>query len=325
GMITPAISVLSAVEGLEIATPLFKQYVIPLTILILILLFFFQRRGTAGVGAVFGPIMLVWFSTLGLMGIRGILWQPSVLFALNPLHAVRFFMTNGMQGFLVLGAVFLVTTGGEALYADLGHFGEKPIQIDWFSIVGPSLVLHYFGQGALLIRNPGAAHNPFYLLAPKWSLYPLVVLAAIATVIASQAIISGVFSLTRQAIQLGYLPRMEIVHTSSAEIGQVYMPAANRALMVGTIALVIGFKSSSNLAGAYGLAVSTTMIITTILAYVVARDLLGWSRLLAGSITVGFLFGDLAFMGANLFKIVEGGWFPILIAAVVFTLMTTWR
>lgn len=325
GIITPAISVLSAVEGLEIATPFFKPYVIPLTIIILILLFFFQRRGTAGVGAIFGPIMLVWFSTLGLMGIRGILWHPAVLFAINPMHAVRFFMANGMQGFLVLGAVFLVTTGGEALYADLGHFGEKPIQVDWFSIVGISLVLHYFGQGALLIRQPSAAHNPFYLLAPKWALYPLVGLATMATVIASQAIISGVFSLTRQAIQLGYLPRMEIVHTSRAEIGQVYIPTVNWALMFATIALVIGFRSSTNLAGAYGLAVSMTMIITTVLAYVVARDLLGWSVLTAGAVTVAFLIGDLAFLGANLAKVADGGWFPLLVAAVVFILMTTWR
>ncbi|HEX7676687.1 MAG TPA: potassium transporter Kup [Thermoanaerobaculia bacterium] len=325
GIITPAISVLSAVEGLEIATPFFKPYVIPLTIIVLILLFFFQRRGTAGVGAIFGPIMLVWFSTLGLMGIRGILWHPAVLFAINPMYAVRFFMANGLQGFLVLGAVFLVTTGGEALYADLGHFGEKPIQVDWFSIVGISLVLHYFGQGALLIRQPSAAHNPFYLLAPKWALYPLVGLATMATVIASQAIISGVFSLTRQAIQLGYLPRMEIVHTSRAEIGQVYIPTVNWALMFATIALVIGFRSSTNLAGAYGLAVSMTMIITTVLAYVVARDLLGWSALTAGAVTVAFLIGDLAFLGANLAKVADGGWFPLLVAAVVFILMTTWR
>ena len=325
GIITPAISVLSAIEGLEIATPLFRPYVIPLTIIVLVILFFFQRRGTAGIGAVFGPVMLVWFSTLALMGIRGILWHPSVLFALNPWYAVRFFLENGGHGFLVLGAVFLVTTGGEALYADLGHFGEKPIQIDWFSIVGPSLVLHYFGQGALLIRNPGAAHNPFYLLAPKWALYPLVGLATIATVIASQAIISGVFSLTRQAIQLGYLPRMEIVHTSQAEIGQVYMPWVNWALMVATIALVIGFRSSTNLAGAYGVAVSTTMIITTLLAYVVARELLGWSVALAGAITAAFLFCDIAFLAANLFKIADGGWFPLLVATIVFTVMTTWR
>jgi KUP system potassium uptake protein len=325
GMITPAISVLSAVEGLQIATPFFTPYVIPATIVILIILFFFQRRGTAGVGAVFGPVMLVWFTTLAVMGVRGILWHPAVLLAINPLYAIRFFAANGMHGFLVLGAVFLVTTGGEALYADLGHFGEKPIQIDWFNIVGPSLVLQYFGQGALLIEHPEAAHNPFYLLAPKWALYPLVGLATIATVIASQAIISGVFSLTRQAIQLGYLPRMEIIHTSSAEIGQVYMPAVNWSLMIATCLLVAGFRSSTNLAGAYGVAVSTTMIITTILAYVVARDRLGWSVLTAGAITFGFLIADCAFLGANLFKIADGGWFPLLIAAFVFTLMTTWR
>lgn len=325
GMITPAISVLSAVEGLEIATPFFKPYVIPITIVILIALFFFQRRGTAGVGAVFGPIMVVWFAILALMGISGIVRAPSVLFAVNPLYAFRFFVTNGMQGFLVLGAVFLVATGGEALYADLGHFGERAIQIDWFSIVGASLVLQYFGQGALLIRNPAAAHNPFYLLAPKWSLYPLVILATMATIIASQAIISGVFSLTRQAIQLGYLPRMQIVHTSSAEIGQVYMPAVNWTVMLATIALVLGFRSSSNLAGAYGVAVATTMIITTILAGVVARDLLHWSAPLATSVTIGFLIADMAFLGANLFKIADGGWFPLLVGAVVFVLMTTWR
>lgn len=325
GMITPAISVLSAIEGLEVATPFFKPYVLAITIVILVLLFLFQRRGTAGVGAVFGPIMIFWFTTLAVLGIRGILWEPSVLFALNPLYAIRFFIANGVHGFLVLGAVFLVTTGGEALYADLGHFGEKPIQVDWFNLVGPALVLQYLGQGALLLRHPEAAHNPFYLLAPKWALYPLVVLAAIATVIASQAIISGVFSLTRQAIQLGYLPRMEIIHTSRAEMGQIYMPSVNWALMVSTIVLVIGFRSSSNLAAAYGVAVSTTMFITTILAYVVARDLLHWSALRAGLITAAFLIGDLAFLTANYFKIIHGGWFPLLIAAVVFTIMTTWR
>jgi KUP system potassium uptake protein len=325
GMITPAISVLSAVEGLEIATPFFKPYVLPVTIIVLIILFIFQRHGTTGIGKVFGPIMLVWFSTLALMGLRGILWAPSVLWAVNPMYAVRFFAANGLHGFLVLGAVFLVTTGGEALYADLGHFGEKPIQVDWFSIVGPALVLQYFGQGALLLRNPAAAHNPFYLLAPGWALYPLVALATMATVIASQAIISGVFSLTRQAIQLGFLPRMQIVHTSRSEIGQIYMPAVNWMLMIATIVLVAGFRSSSALAGAYGVAVSLTMIITTVLAYVVARDLLGWSTLTAVAVTVGFLIGDCAFLGANLAKIADGGWFPLLIAAVVFTVMTTWR
>ena len=278
GMITPAISVLSAIEGLEVATPFFKPYVIPLTIIVLIALFFFQKRGTAGIGSVFGPIMIVWFSILAMMGVSGVVRAPEVLFAINPLHGLRFFIANGMQGFLVLGAVFLVATGGEALYADLGHFGERAIQIDWFSIVGASLVLQYFGQGALLLRNPNAAHNPFYLLAPKWALYPLVVLATIATIIASQAIISGVFSLTRQAIQLGYLPRMQVVHTSSEEIGQVYMPSVNFALMVATIALVAGFRSSSALAGAYGVAVAMTMTITTVLAYVVAREAISRNR-----------------------------------------------
>ena len=325
GMITPAISVLSAVEGLEVATPFFKPYVIPITIMILVMLFMFQRRGTAGVGAIFGPITLVWFTILAVLGVKGILLHPSVLWSLNPIHAVRFFMQNGMHGFLVLGAVFLVATGGEALYADLGHFGEKPIQIDWFSVAAPALILHYLGQGALLIEHPQAAQNPFYLLAPKWSLYPLVILATCATIIASQAIISGAFSLTRQAIQLGYLPRMEIIHTSSVEIGQIYMPTVNWALMVATIILVIGFGSSSNIAGAYGVAVSTTMIITTVLAYVVARDLRGWSRLRAGLITAAFLVGDIAFLIAKYAKIVAGGSFPLLIAAGVFTVMTTWR
>jgi len=325
GMITPAISVLSAVEGLEVATPFFKPYVIPITIVILVGLFLFQRRGTAGVGIIFGPIILAWFLVLALMGIRGILWEPSVLTALNPMHAYRFFIANGMHGFLVLGAVFLVATGGEALYADLGHFGEKAIQIDWFSVVGPSLMLHYLGQGALLIRNPQAAHNPFYLLAPAWALYPLVILATAATVIASQAIISGVFSLTRQAIQLGYLPRMEIVHTSSAEIGQIYMPAVNWALAAATIAVVLGFRSSTNIAGAYGVAVSATMIITTILAFIVARDRLGWSVATAGIVTFAFLIADVAFLGANSAKIAAGGWFPLLVAAIVFVVMTTWR
>jgi KUP system potassium uptake protein len=325
GMVTPAISVLSAVEGLQVATPMFRPYVIPLTILILVLLFLFQRRGTAGVGAIFGPIMIVWFSMLVVMGVRGILWEPSVLLAVNPVHAARFFVENQMRGFLVLGAVFLCTTGGEALYADLGHFGKKPIQIVWFSLVFPALVIQYFGQGALLLRNPSAAHNPFFLLAPKWALYPLVAVATVATVIASQAIISGVFSLTRQAIQLGYLPRMEIVHTSRAEIGQVYMPSVNWFMMIATIALVLGFRSSSSLAGAYGVAVSTTMIITTVLAFVVSRDLVHWGAVSALLITIGFLFADLAFLGANLAKIAEGGWFPLLVAAFVFTLMTTWR
>lgn len=325
GMITPAISVLSAVEGLEVATPFFKPYIVPITIGVLVLLFAIQRRGTAGVGLIFGPVALLWFATLAVLGIRGILWHPSIVFALNPVHAVTFFMDNGIPGFFVLGAVFLVATGGEAMYADLGHFGARPIQIDWFFIVAPALMLQYLGQGALLIEHPEAATNPFYLLAPKWTLYPLVVLATCATIIASQAMISGAFSLTRQAIQLGYLPRMEIIHTSRAEIGQIYMPTVNWALMVSTIALVIGFGSVSAIAGAYGVAVSTTMLITTMLAYVVARELRGWSRLLAGLVTVGFLVGDIAFLIANYAKIAAGGWFPLLVAIIVFTFMTTWR
>jgi KUP system potassium uptake protein len=325
GMITPAISVLSAVEGLEVATPLFKPYVVPITIAILVMLFMFQRRGTAGVGIVFGPITLAWFTVLAVLGFKGILLHPSVLWSLNPAHAVTFFMNNGLHGFLVLGAVFLVATGGEALYADLGHFGEKPIQIDWFTIAAPALMLQYLGQGALLIERPAAAANPFYMLAPKWSLYALVALATAATIIASQAIISGAFSLTRQAIQLGYLPRMEIIHTSSAEIGQIYMPTVNWALMAATIVLVIGFGSSANIAGAYGVAVSTTMIITTMLAYVAARDLHGWSRTAAGLVTAVFLIADLAFLISNYAKIIAGGWFPLLVAATVFIIMTTWR
>lgn len=325
GMITPAISVLSAVEGLQVATPFFKPYIVPITIGILVALFLFQRRGTAGVGIVFGPVTLLWFATLAILGVRGILMAPSVVLALNPVHAVTFFWHNGVAGFLVLGAVFLVATGGEALYADLGHFGEKPIRIDWFFIVAPALLLQYLGQGALLLRNPEMASNPFFLLAPSWLLYPLVALAAMASVIASQAMISGAFSLTRQAIQLGYLPRMEITHTSAQEMGQIYMPTVNWALMIATILLVVGFGSSTRIAGAYGVAVSTTMIITTLLAAVVARRLHGWSRVLVGLITAGFLVADLAFIGANYVKIAAGGWFPLVIATIVFIVMTTWR
>ncbi len=324
GILTPAISVLSAVEGLEVATPVFSPYVVPITIVILVTLFAFQRRGTGGIGAIFGPIILVWFGTLAALGVRGILSEPSVLAAVNPVHAVDFFARNGLQGFLVLGAVFLVTTGGEALYADLGHFGHKPIQIDWFCVVGPSLVLNYFGQGALLIQRPEAADNPFYRLAPEWLLYPLVALATMATVIASQAVISGAFSLTRQAVQLGYLPRLKIDHTSSVEIGQIYIPGINWALMFATIGLVVAFRASTNLAAAYGMAVTTTMVITTLLAYVVARQR-GWNLLLALGITTAFLVADLAFFGANLVKVAQGGWVPLAIAAAVFLLMATWK
>ncbi len=324
GIITPAISVLSAVEGLEVATAVFKPYVVAITLVILIVLFLFQRRGTGGVGAVFGPVMLLWFGSLAVLGIVGVAHDPTVLLAVNPMYAVRFFLANGLHGFLVLGAVFLWATGGEARYADLGHFGEKPIQIDWFGMVAPSLLLNYFGQGALLIHHPEATANPFYLLAPSWALYPLVALATAATVIASQAIISGAFSLTRQAVQLGYLPRVNIVHTSSGEIGQIYIPTMNWLLMVATIALVLGFRASTNLASAYGIAVTTTMVITTVLAFFVSRQR-GWPTWLAALVTAGFLAVDTAFFGANIVKVLQGGWVPLLVAAVVYLLMTTWK
>ena len=324
GMITPAISVLSAVEGLEVATTLFTPYVVPVTLAILVALFLFQRRGTGRIGSVFGPIMLLWFATLATLGIFGILRSPSVLAALHPQHAVRFFLANGWQGFLVLGAVFLVATGGEALYADLGHFGERAIQIDWFLIVAPALMLNYLGQGALLLHDPAAASNPFYRLAPAWALYPLVVLATAATVIASQAIISGAFSLTRQAVQLRYLPRLNIIHTSPGEIGQIYIPAVNWALMVATVALVLGFKASTHLAAAYGIAVTTTMVITTLLAAVVARQR-GWNLALVVLVTTGFLAVDLAFYCANMAKVAHGGWVPLLVALAILLLMRTWK
>ncbi|MGE5236736.1 MAG: potassium transporter Kup [Acidobacteriota bacterium] len=324
GMITPAISVLSAVEGLEVATPFFVPYVVPITAVILFLLFLVQRRGTASIGAVFGPIMVVWFGTIGFLGLVSVVHTPSVLAAVNPLHAVHFFVHYGVRGYLVLGAVLLVATGGEALYADLGHFGEKPIQIDWFSFVAPSLMLNYFGQGALLLREPSAVQNPFYRLAPAWGLYPLVILATVATVIASQAVISGAFSLTRQAVQLGYFPRMDIVHTSAVEIGQIYIPGVNWVLMLSTIALVFGFQRSTNMAAAYGVAVTSTMVITTFLAYQVARERFHWKVITALGVTAVFLTADLAFFGANIVKVPHGGWFPLLVAGIVFVLMTTW-
>ncbi len=325
GILTPAISVLSAVEGLEVATPVFSRYVVPITIVVLAGLFAIQRRGTGGVGAVFGPIILVWFATIAVLGISGIAREPAVLAAVNPAHAVSFFLRNQVQGFLVLGAVFLVATGGEALYADLGHFGKRPIQIDWFTIVAPSLLLNYFGQGALVISDPETVHNPFYRLAPDWMLYPLVALATMATIIASQAIISGAFSLTRQAVQLGYLPRVKVDHTSSHEVGQIYIPGVNWALMFATIALVLVFQRSSNLTAAYGMAVTTTMVITTVLAYVVARKTRGWGLAAALAVTAALLVGDLAFFGANLIKVAQGGWVPLAIGALVYVMMTTWK
>ncbi|WP_436627679.1 potassium transporter Kup [Corallococcus exiguus] len=325
GVITPAMSVMSAVEGLSVATPLFQPYVIPISLVILLLLFMVQRKGTAGIGTVFGPLMTVWFLVLAVLGVKELVHNPAVLWSLSPVHGVQFFMDNGWHGFLVLGAVILVVTGGEALYADMGHFGAKPIRRAWFLLVLPSLVLNYLGQGALLLRHAEAARNPFFLLAPDWALYPLVALSTAAAVIASQALISGSFSTTRQAMQLGYCPRMEVVHTSAEEMGQIYLPGINGALLVGVIALVLGFGSSSRLAAAYGIAVTTTMGITTMLAYVVARERWGVRRAVALPIVSLFMLVDVAFFGANAAKIPDGGWFPLLLAVCIFTMMTTWK
>ena len=325
GMITPAISVMGAVEGLHVATPLFDYYVLPIAVLILIGLFLFQSRGTTGVGAVFGPITMIWFVVISLLGFQHIIRAPQVLAAINPIHGFEFFMLNGWRGFVVLGAVFLVVTGGEALYADIGHFGTAPIRLTWFAVVLPALTLNYFGQGALLLVQPDAAVNPFYRMAPPWALYPLVVLATAAAVIASQAIISGAFSLTMQAIQLGYSPRLKAVYTSERVIGQIYVPVVNWGLMVACVALVLGFRTSSNLAAAYGVAITTTMLITTILFYVVARRRWRWPAAAALPVAAFFIMIDLAFFGANMLKIAHGGWFPLLVSAVILFLMLTWR
>jgi len=325
GALTPAISVMSAVEGLEVAAPGLVNWVIPLTLAILIGLFYFQSRGTARIGAVFGPIMMVWFAVIATLGVIQIVQYPAVLSALSPYHAIRFFSENVSRGFVVLGAVFLVVTGGEALYADLGHFGHRAIQLAWFSVGLPALALNYFGQGALLLQHPEAAVHPFYHLAPDWALYPLIALATAAAIIASQAIISGAFSLTRQAVQLGYAPRMRIEHTSSREIGQIYVPSVNVGLALLTCAFVLYFGSSTNIAGAYGVALSTLMVMTTIMFYVMCRDVWRWSRLKAGLIVGLFLLMDVPFLIANGLKIEHGGWVPLAVAGVLFLLMTTWR
>ncbi len=325
GIITPAISVLSAVEGTEVVTSSFEPYVIPLSIVILIGVFAIQRRGTGTIGKVFGPVMVLWFTVMGGLGAAKIGDAPEVLKALSPTYAVQFFADNGMSGFLALGSVFLVVTGGEALFADMGHFGRVPITVSWYAIVLPGLVLNYFGQGALLLENPEAIDNPFYRLAPEWALIPLVILATFATVIASQALISGAFSLTQQAAQLGYVPRLKVTHTSAHERGQVYVPAVNWALMVACVAMVAGFRSSTNLAAAYGVAVTMTMGITTVIFYAVARDRFGWKRVPTLALCSVFLTIDLAFFGANIPKIPHGGWFPLVVGAIVFTLLTTWR
>jgi KUP system potassium uptake protein len=325
GMITPAISVLSAVEGLRVATPVFQPYILPITIAILVALFGLQSHGTGNVGAIFGPVTLVWFLVLAVLGVRQILYEPAVLLALNPWYGIRFFVDNGWTGLLVLGSVFLVVTGGEALYADLGHFGARPIRLAWFCLVLPSLLLNYFGQGALLLRYPAAVSQPFYHMAPGWAIYPLVALATAATVIASQAIISGAFSLTMQAVQLGYCPRLTIQHTSSLERGQIYLPLVNWGLMAACIGLVLGFRYSGHLAAAYGVAVSTTMVITTVLFYFVATRIWHWPHWASLLLTGLFMVIDGAFFGANMLKIASGGWFPFAIAVLVFTLMSTWK
>jgi KUP system potassium uptake protein len=329
GMITPAISVLSAVEGLNLATHAFEPYVIPITIAILFGLFAVQSRGTAKVATVFGPTILLWFLVIGALGLAQILAQapdhPSVFQAMNPLHGLRFLFESGHHGFLTLGSVVLVVTGGEALYADMGHFGARPIRIAWFVVVLPALLLNYFGQGALLMEHAEAVRNPFFELAPAWGLYPLVALSTISTIIASQALISGAFSLTQQAIQLDYVPRFTVVHTSGHARGQIYVPMVNRILMVLCILLVLGFQSSAELADAYGMAVTATMTITSLLFYAYAREHWHWSRLRAGLVVGIFLAFDLAFLGVNLLKLFEGGWFPLAVGAVLFVGMTTWR
>lgn len=325
GVITPAISVLSAVEGLEVVTPAFKPYIIPITLGVLIGLFLIQRKGTGSVGKLFGPVCAIWFAALAVMGVTSIVDHPGVLMALDPRHGLGFFLTQPKLAFLSLGAVVLCVTGTEALYADMGHFGAKPIQLAWLWLVLPALVLNYFGQGALLLVDPAAIDNPFYRLAPGWALLPLVGLATIATVIASQAVISGAFSMTQQAMQLGYSPRLDIQHTSAHEIGQIYVPSINWTLLIAVIALVLGFGSSTNLAAAYGIAVTGTMAITSVLAFCVAYWLWGWPlwRAIAGA--TPFLLIDVAFFAANAVKIVDGGWFPLVFGLFVFILLTTWK
>src|SRR5687767_12117209 len=324
-VLTPAISVLSAVEGLEIATRAFKPYVVPIAVGVLLALFAIQSRGTARVGRLFGPITMLWFVAIGAAGIHGIVQAPSVLAALNPLHALRFLTSHGFASFLVLGSVVLAVTGAEALYADMGHFGKRPVRIAWFSLVAPALVLNYFGQGALLMAQPEAVENPFYLLLPGWALYPMVALATAATVIASQAVISGAYSITKQAVQLGFLPRMTMVHTSAQEIGQIYIPSVNWLLCAVVVAAVIGFGSSSRLAGAYGVAVTGTMLVDTLLTFFVIRYAWRYPLWLCLFATGFFLVFDLAFFSATLLKIADGGWFPLVIGAAVFLVMTTWR
>jgi len=324
-VLTPAISVLSAVEGLEVGTKAFKPYVVPIAVGVIVALFIFQARGTAAVGRLFGPITMIWFLTIGAAGIYGIWQHPAVLHALSPLHAVNFMTEHLTETFVVLGSIVLAVTGAEALYADMGHFGKGPVRIAWFSLVGPALVLNYFGQGALLMLRPEAVENPFFLLLPGWALYPMVGLATVATAIASQATISGAYSITKQAIQLGFLPRMTVVQTSARERGQIYLPGINWLLLVAVLAAVIGFGSSSRLASAYGVAVTATMMVDTLLTFFVIRFLWKYPLWLCVFATGFFVIIDIAFFAATLLKVVDGGWFPLVIGAIMFTIMITWR
>jgi KUP system potassium uptake protein len=324
GMITPAISVLGAIEGLEVVTPLFRPYVVPITVVILVALFGIQRFGTHRVGGLFGPIVILWFVTIATLGVVWIVRAPDVLGAFDPRHAFTFFAANGFAGFAVLGAVFLVVTGGEALYADMGHVGKNPIRLAWFALVLPSLVLNYLGQGALLLLDPQTEH-PFFLLAPTWALVPLVGISTAAAIIASQALISGSYSITRQAIQLGLAPRLDVDHTSAREMGQIYVPQLNWALMMATVLIVVGFGSSGAVAAAYGIAVTLTMVITVLLLYVVMTERWKWPKPAAVAVTISFLAIDLAFFGANALKLMQGGWVTLAVALILFTLMTTWK
>ncbi len=325
GVITPAISVLSAVEGLGIYAPKLHNFILPITVTVLLLLFIFQRKGTAGVGKVFGPVMVIWFLSIGILGFRAVFNDPEIILAVNPIHAARFFINNGIASFFVIGAVFLSVTGAEALYADIGHFGKSPIKFNWFILVFPSLILNYFGQGANLLVDPKAASNPFYHLAPAPLLLPLVVLSTVATIIASQAIISGAFSITRQAVQMGYLPRLSIIHTSEMERGQIYVPVVNWILMLLTIALVLGFRNSENLAAAYGIAVTTTMLITTMLYYRLTSFVWNWNPFLTLFLTTIFIIPDSAFFLANIIKVEKGGYLPLIIGIAIFLVMRTWK
>lgn len=324
GMITPAVSVLSAVEGVEVAAPTMANFVVPLTVVILAGLFWIQKRGTQRIGSVFGPIMVVWFVVIGALGLSAILKSPQVLLAINPLEAVRLLLSEPTHAFLVLGGVFLVVTGGEALYADMGHFGAGPIRLAWFSLVLPCLLLNYFGQGAFILAHPASLQHPFYNLVPHWGVYPMIVLSTVVTVIASQAVISGTFSLARQAIQLRHLPPLTVIQTSSEEFGQIYVPLANLVLMIGTLGLVVAFGSSGALASAYGVAVSATMVITTGLLYFVMRERWHWPAWKASVVCTVFYTADLIFFSSNAVKIISGGWFPLTVAGSALLLMTTW-